>query len=122
MTSHSDPFEVGEQVWEAFAWMRSDGQPHYRIRRATFTRSAAGHELLHYEDGRVDTHWPTSGRRAYRTHAEAVGHCVSVFAKLRRDLEDAIDTLMAMADEDSPAGPGRSGSTTAGTAPPEVAK
>lgn len=120
-TSPSERFEHGEILWEAFAWMGLDGRPYYRIRRATFTRSATGYELLHYENGTVDTHWPTSGRRAYRTHAEAVGHCVGVFVKLRHAIEDAIDEVESLRDDES-GGPVRASENAAGTAPPEVAK
>lgn len=121
MTSHSDQLEDGETVWEAFAWMGQDQRPYYRIRRATFTRSATGYELLHYENGTVDTHWPTSGRRAYRSHADAVGHCVGVFVRLRHAIEDAIEEVESLLDDES-GGPVRAGETAAGTAPPEVAR
>lgn len=122
MTSPSDQFEDGQRVWEAFTWMSLDQQVNWRIRPATFTRSAAGYELLHYDDGRVDHHWPTSGRKAFRTHVEAVAHCTAVLVGFRRDIEAEIERLMDLADES--AGPGRGGcaSEAVGTAPPEVAK
>jgi hypothetical protein len=120
-TSPSDRFEHGETVWEAFAYITNDQRPCYRIRRATFERPQPGYELLHYDDGRVDHYWQTTDQRVFRHHVEAVAHCQGIFARLRRDLENAIDEVMALED-DHPAGPGRSGITTAGTAPPEVAK
>lgn len=120
-TSPSDRFEHGETVWEAFAYITNDQRPCYVIRRATFERPQRGYELLHYEDGRVDHYWQTTVRRVFRHHVEAVAHCQGIFARLRRDIENAIYEVMALED-DHPAGPGRSGITTAGTAPPEVAK
>lgn len=122
MTSPSEQFEDGQRVWEAFAWMSIDQKVNWRIRPATFTRSAAGYELLHYDDGRVDHHWPTSGRKAFSHHVEAVAHCTAVLAGIRRDIEAEIERLMDLADES--VGPARSGfaSEAAGTAPPGVAK
>ena len=120
-TSRSDRFKHGEVVWEAFAYITNDQRPCFWIRRATFERTHRGYELLHYEDGRVDQCWPTKDKRVFRHHVEAVAHCQGIFARLRRDLENAIDEVMALED-DHPAGSGRSGITTAGTAPPEVAK
>jgi hypothetical protein len=123
MTTSPSEFTAGQWVWEAFAYINSQDQPAWRIRRAQVV-SAGGEgrsTLLRYDDGRADIFWPTKSLQAFTHHVEAVAHCVGVFAAVRRDIEEAIDTLMAMND-DHPAGPGRSGITTAGTAPPEVAK
>ena len=122
MTSHSEDFQVGETVFEAFAWFRPDDTPTGRIRRAVFDRGPDGHALLRLEDGRVERYWPTSRLRAFRTHVEAVAHCTSILCAIRRQIEVEIERLMDLADES--AGPGRSGcaSAAAGTAPPEVAK
>jgi hypothetical protein len=105
MTSPSDRFAHGEIVWEAFAWIGNDQRPYHRIRRATFERLRPGYELLHYDDGRVDHHWPTTHNRLFRHHYEAVGHCVAVFAGIRDQIAEAIDAVLASADESG--GPAR---------------
>lgn len=122
MTSHSENFQPGETVFEAFAWIRPDDTPTSRIRRAVFDRGPDGNALLRYADGRVDSFWPTSRLRAFRTHVEAVAHCTAVLVGFRRDIEAEIERLMDLADESG--GPARGGcaSEAAGTAPPEVAK
>lgn len=120
MTSHSDQFEVGETVFEAFAWITSDDTPTSRIRRAVFDRGPKGQALLRLEDGRVDSYWPTRSLRAFRTHVEAVAHCTSFLVGVRRDIEAEIERLMDLPDESG--GPVRASESAAGTAPPVVAK
>lgn len=119
MTSHSE-FEIGETVFEAFAWIRPDDTPASRIRRAVVDRGPNGQALLRYEDGRVDSFWPTTRLRAFRTHVEAVAHCTAVLAGVRRDIEAEIERLIDL--EDQSGGPAPGSGTPAGTAPPEVAR
>lgn len=121
-TSHSDDFQPGETVFEAFAWIRPDDTPTARIRQAVFDRGPDGNALLRHQDGRVDSYWPTTRLRAFRHHVEAVAHCTSVLCAMRQQIEAEIERLMDLIDE--PGGSARSGpsSPAAGTAPPEVAK
>ena len=122
MTTSLSKFTPGQGVWEAFAYFNHFGSPVWRIRRAEVVLAPDGKShLLRFDDGRVEAYWPSPSLKAFPHHVEAVAHCVSVFHRLRRDIEDAVDDLMAL-NEDHPGGPARSGITTAGTAPPEVAK
>jgi hypothetical protein len=116
MTSHSDRFENGEKVWEAWAWMGLDGKPGWKIRRATFSRSEGGYELLHYEDGRVDHYWPVTDRKAFRHHVEAVAHVVSVLQRIVKACNYQIHEVLSQGD------PASGGMAPAGIAQPEVAK
>jgi hypothetical protein len=118
MTSPSK-FEVGDTVWEAWAYVNSaNGGPSWRIRRGTWGQTTDGFALIRLDDGRAERVIQTKDYKVFGTHQEAVRHCSRIFWNMTAALRVAISGLEEL---NEPGDPAAASVSAAGTAPPEVA-